>query len=284
MILNCLASSNWKAEEHIINIMNISEKLCLQWNNFQSNASTTFKELRNESDFADVTLVCEENQPIEVHKVILAASSAVFQTMLKVSKHTHPLIYMLGLNSMNLVSLVDFIYYGAVNINQDDLETFLFIAKDLKIKGLENQEYPKELVSSSPLSPLQPMTEKPVSKKTIKPKRTEIYQETVAFDWPIKIEPHASNLVRKNAEEDRKKIHEQVPLLELEEQIKSMMDKTENGFTCNVCGITMPKKHHIVNHVEVKHMKIANPCTLCVNGASFTSRKGLAQHVSNKHK
>ena len=41
--------------------MNISEKLCLQWNNFQSNASTTFKALRNESDFADVTLVCEDN-------------------------------------------------------------------------------------------------------------------------------------------------------------------------------------------------------------------------------
>ena len=68
-----LVSSNWKSEEHTFKIMNISEKLCLQWNEFQSNASTTFKELRNESDFADVTLVCEDNQPIEVHKVILAA-------------------------------------------------------------------------------------------------------------------------------------------------------------------------------------------------------------------
>ena len=264
--------------------MNISEKLYLQWNEFQSNASTTFKELRNESDFADVTLVCEDNQPIEVHKVILAASSPVFQTMLKVNKHTHPLIYMRGLNSRNLVSLVDFIYCGEVNINQDDLETFLFIAKDLEIKGLENQEYPQELVSSSPPFPLQPMTKKPGSKKQTIPKTTKIYQETIAFDWPIKIEPHASNLVKKNAEEDKTIIQEQVPLLELDEQIKSMMDKTEKGFNCNVCGITMPKKHHIVNHVEVKHMKMAHPCTLCVNEASFTSRKGLAQHVSNKHK
>ena len=49
------------------------EKFCLKWNDFESNVSTAFQELRENRDFFDVTLACEGNQ-LEAHKVILAAS------------------------------------------------------------------------------------------------------------------------------------------------------------------------------------------------------------------
>ena len=51
------------------------EKLCLQWNGFRNNVSSTFKDLRDDKDFTDVTLACEDGQQVEAHKVILAASS-----------------------------------------------------------------------------------------------------------------------------------------------------------------------------------------------------------------
>ena len=53
----------------------MSEKLCLQWNDFKDNVKTAFGSLRDDSDFTDVTLVSEDGQQLEVHKVILAASS-----------------------------------------------------------------------------------------------------------------------------------------------------------------------------------------------------------------
>ena len=59
------------------------EKLCLQWNDFQDNVKTAFGNLRDTSDFVDVTLACEDGQRIEAHKVILAASSPFFQRVLK---------------------------------------------------------------------------------------------------------------------------------------------------------------------------------------------------------
>ena len=48
--------------------MNSSEKLCLQWNDFKENLTISFKELREDKDFADATLACEDGQQIEVHK------------------------------------------------------------------------------------------------------------------------------------------------------------------------------------------------------------------------
>ena len=53
----------------------MSEKLCLQWNDFKENVNSAFGKLRNDKEFSNVTLACEDGQEIEAHKVILAASS-----------------------------------------------------------------------------------------------------------------------------------------------------------------------------------------------------------------
>ena len=57
----------------------MSEKLCLQWNDFQENIKSAFGNLREDNDFTDVTLACEDGQQVEAHKVILASSSPFFQ-------------------------------------------------------------------------------------------------------------------------------------------------------------------------------------------------------------
>ena len=43
--------------------------------------ATMIKSLRNDNDFSDVTLVCEDGDPIKAHKVILAGGSPIFQKM-----------------------------------------------------------------------------------------------------------------------------------------------------------------------------------------------------------
>ena len=59
-------------------LVKMSEKLCLQWNDFKQNVNSAFGSLRNDKDFTNVTLACEDGQEIEAHKVILAASSPFF--------------------------------------------------------------------------------------------------------------------------------------------------------------------------------------------------------------
>ena len=76
-----------------INLEMSAEKFCLRWNDFETNISSAFKEIREEKDFFDVTLACDDDQ-IQAHKVILSACSPFFRTVLKRNRHEHPLLYL----------------------------------------------------------------------------------------------------------------------------------------------------------------------------------------------
>ena len=114
----------------------MSEKLCLQWNDFQEIIKSAFVNLREDNDFTDVTLACEDGQQVEAHKVILASSSPFFQKLLGRNKHPHPLIYMRGVKSDDLLAIVDFLYRGEANVFQENLDSFLAVAEELQLKGL----------------------------------------------------------------------------------------------------------------------------------------------------
>jgi hypothetical protein len=112
-----------------------SEKFCLRWNEFETNISDAFRELREEKDFFDVTLACDDSQ-IEAHKVIISACSPFFRNVLRRNPHQHPLIYLKGVKYKELLSVLNFMYMGEVNVAQDELNTFLTVAEDLRVKGL----------------------------------------------------------------------------------------------------------------------------------------------------
>ena len=106
--------------------MNGSEKLCLRWNDFKENVTSSFGEFREDKDLTDVTLACEDGKQMDAHKVILAASSPFFKDILKRNKHPRPLIYMRGLKSEDLLAIIDFLYFGEANVFQENLESFLY--------------------------------------------------------------------------------------------------------------------------------------------------------------
>ena len=118
----------------------MSEKLCLQWNDFKENVNSVFGKLRDNKEFTDVTLICEDGQQIESHKVILASSSPLFEKILQqTSKHPHPVIYLKGFASKDFASILDFLYFGEAKVYQVDLDSFLAIAEEIKLKGVTGQ-------------------------------------------------------------------------------------------------------------------------------------------------
>ena len=120
-------------------------KLLIKCDNFKENTCVTFESLRKERDFADVTLVCEDGQQVEAHKVILAASSPFFQDLLKRNKHPHPLIFMRNVSSENLEAMIDFLYLGEARLLEESLQGFLDIAQELKLKGLSGEKEEMEI-------------------------------------------------------------------------------------------------------------------------------------------
>jgi len=113
----------------------------LKWNDFDVNINTAFRELREDKEFFDVTLVCDEDQ-IQAHKVILSACSPFFRSVLKRNRHEHPLLYLKDVKFCDIVSVLNFMYQGEVNVAQEELNSFLAVAEDLKVKGLTQNEPP----------------------------------------------------------------------------------------------------------------------------------------------
>jgi len=116
-----------------------SDKFCLRWNDFESNISSAFKELRDDKDFFDVTLACGDEE-IRAHKVILSACSTFFRNVLRRNPHHHPFMYLKGVRFVDLQAVLNFMYHGEVNVAQEELNSFLAVAEDLRVKGLTQNQ------------------------------------------------------------------------------------------------------------------------------------------------
>ena len=82
--------------------------------------------VRYDLDLTDVTLVCKDGKQVEAHKVVLASTSPFFMELFKRYKHppTPHIVFILA--------MVEFLYSGDANIDQENLDEFL--ADELGLK------------------------------------------------------------------------------------------------------------------------------------------------------
>ena len=220
--------------------------------------------------FSDVTLVCEDGQQVTAHKVILAASSPFFHKILKTNKQLHPIIYMRGVRFEELVAIIDFLYHGEASIYQENLDVFLNLAEELKLKGLtERQDDIKHNEPSKYLPKAKETTTKTENENlSTSDKYSQInVQDTSTSEGTVVIPGHISS-------ED---------LNGLDEQIKTMMATGQTnlgrqGFAriCTVCG-KEGALQNIKDHIEANHIEgLSIPCNLCER--TFRSRPSLRMH------
>ena len=256
----------------------MSEKLCLQWNDFKDNAIYSLGSLKDDKDFLDVTLASEDGKQVEAHKVILAMSSPFFENILKRNKHPHPLIYMRGVKSHDLLAIVDFLYCGEANINQDELDSFLVIAEELQLKGLMGNVTNDEAIQTKRELPFQE-NKIPKNKPSIS-KSSAVMQNVFSEDLTNK-RPGDRTVALTN--------YFSGTVQELEERCNSMMEKTltkdNHGhpiYRCVPCGkeaISITLKRHIeFNHLE----GVSIPCNFCEK--TFRSRNAMGEHYRKYHK
>ena len=243
--------------------MGSSEKLCLKWDDFQSNISTSFCQMRQDQHFSDVTLTCDGDQQVQAHKVILSASSSFFNKLLNKNKHPHPLLYMRGLTDSQLNNVLDFIYHGEVNIYEDNLEEFLNLADQLQLKGLKKAE-----AESKDSQQIEYQAQKSEPQTTPKQHLSEsmIFEERAMVLAESTVKAKTNNA-------------------DLDETINSMMERLETGgYSCNVCGkIELKFTSNMRKHIESMHVTgVAHPCGHC--GKSYRSRNSLSNHISVNHK
>ena len=240
-----------------------SEKFCLKWNEFQANNAASFQELRESNEFTDVTLVCEDNQRFEAHRVILSSASNFFKSVLTENKHSHPLIYMRRMKTKYFEPILDFIYNGETEVSQKDINDFLLLAEELEMKGLtsdpnetENNDTKidkydkaknkrKKIMTTNDLVP-----EPDVIKEEISP--TSEYDMKDIVNGSLVTDAKVSGSVQDDN-------------TELIEIINSMLENVEGIWTCKKCGKTDKLNHSgkVKRHIETHIEGMAHPCDFC---------------------
>jgi len=182
--------------------MGSSDNFCLRWNDFESNISTSFRELREDSEFFDVTLCCDNGTDIvPAHKVILAACSPLFRKILSRQKNQqNPFLYLKGIRLKELQAVLNFMYHGEVNVAQDSLNNFLAVAEELAVKGLTTDSKPtgadtpaKKAVAAKRKTSLPPgSTSTPQAAK--KPKPSSSQASAPGEDIVDMVEPHLEDV------------------------------------------------------------------------------------------
>ena len=230
------------------------EKFDLKWNDFQSTISQHFKQLRDENDFFDVTLVSEDLKQFQTHKIVLTSCSSFFTPILKTNVHAHPLIYLSGVDSANLQLVLDYIYQGEVQLYQEQLDLFLDVAQKLQISGLlggKSEEYDavKENNQTGPKfnNEIQNFDDSE--------------NERYFFESKEKVNP--ISVIGHNQEE-------------INQKIKELLIKESDMYKCTVCGKMSKDNRNMRRHVEVHIDGLNYQCSLC--GKSFRSGDSFRKH------
>ncbi|XP_054281906.1 protein abrupt-like isoform X2 [Macrosteles quadrilineatus] len=134
-------------------IDNSEQQYSLRWNDFHASILSSFRHLRDEEDFVDVTLACD-GCSFTAHKVVLSACSPYFRSLLKANPCQHPIVILRDVREQDMEALLRFMYNGEVHIGQEQLTDFLKTAQTLQVRGLADvptKDHQKLLPNSNSL-------------------------------------------------------------------------------------------------------------------------------------
>ena len=222
-------------------------------------------------------MVTEDQKQLQAHKIVLTACSGYFENILRNYAHPHPLLCLDEIKAIDLNYVLDYIYYGEVQMHQEHIERFMKIAQKLQLSGIsdipadfdENEKNIKMPILESVNSSIQeeiPEESYDLSYGEFQPainkKKIDLYdRQRLTF--------HVSPENKANFES----------LEELDIYIDSQFIKTEGGNMCNFCQKISRKVNHIKEHIETHIKGMSFICNVCENVTR--TRNGFRKHKAN---
>ena len=255
------------------------DRFQLQWADFDKNLTSCIKEFRDEDDLCDVTLVCDDDQ-VKAHKIILSASSTFFQSVIKRNPHAHPLLYIRGIRSEDLKSLLDFMYLGKTEVAQDKVDTFLSLGEELGIKGLAGRE--QGLKEEEQKNSVENNEERKQAKDNDRFVKHEIsVEEDILVTNNISFESIEQSTLEENIENIENEASDMSPDCDVASQVEKLLTKVnigsgKAGWKCTQCGKYSRFKHNLQKHIEIHIEGLCFPCKHC--GRTFKTSNSLNSH------
>ena len=222
------------------------EKIDFNWFTCSDHYKEMIKNLMISNESADVTLMCDDKTKFKAHKFVLKACSPVFQNIISdISKKEDIIIYLRGVPSQEMESILKFVYLGKATIYQDRMYDFLSVARNLEIIELSQHDIDNKAKQ-----------DKQEHNEFIKSdNEEESNDQDSMFDVNVKYE-HTDT---KNP---------------------SNMLKTVQ-YSCSKCKKLFTRKSGLKRHIRSSHEGIQFPCYTC--DKSFSQKFTLATHILDVH-
>ena len=245
--------------------------------NFQGTAESMLKRAWEERDFSDVTLVGEDETLVQAHKIVLSSSSSFFSNILKKHSHPNPLIFVKGVSSSLLSSMVAFMYKGQVEVAKENLDKFLEACTDFKIRGLTPETETFPLLDGNNFVPPSPETGSQNIKSSTEQARNKLLEENDS----------KSDLIRNGGKQELALVENtDLPIFQ------SMWKKSDyhtsknpkpNNLSCNMCDYKVHRNDLLKLHMNSKHNLEKFHCSVQACGKVYSSKINLKAHIKTNH-
>nr|CAD7574528.1 unnamed protein product [Timema californicum] len=122
--------------------------LNVKWKSHSSNLYTQLDCLYYDQNLVDVTLSCNDGI-IKAHRLVLSVCSPYFESLFKDNQHRHPIVILKGVSRCELENVITFMYKGSVKVLQNEFESFMILASELKVRGLsEEPDFKQKILTS----------------------------------------------------------------------------------------------------------------------------------------
>ena len=140
----------------------MGENFKLKWNDHHSIFFSTAESLCVDDHLTDITLSCGKEE-FSAHKLVLSVCSSYFKELFtpKSNSKNRPanhaaIIYLKDVNPRHMELLLNFMYRGEINVEEEELMELLSTAKGLQIRGLsesDDEERNSETSSTPKIKP-----------------------------------------------------------------------------------------------------------------------------------
>ena len=243
----------------------MDEKFTLNWPTFADNLQLMFKHIYEEGKFSDVTLVCDDQTQFKAHKIVISACSPVFKKIIDNNPSQHPMIYLRGILSYEIESILQFMYLGEGRFYYERMGEFIKVAKDLQVKdiskGVEKEDVNAETVVDDEEETEEDDEPKQVAKQSNLQRHIQSQHEGIKYPCD-QCDYQATE--KNGLQKHNKSKHEGI------------------NYICDKCNYQATKLGDLRRHIQSKHEGIKYPCNQCYYQA--TQQGTLQRHIQSKHK
>merc|ERR1712126_401084 len=225
-----------------------NEKFTLTWHSYASHFQEFLGNLFDSGESSDVTLVCDDQVKFKAHTFVLKACSPVFKNILHETNELKSVVYLRGVNHLELRPILEFIYSGKASFYQERMKEFLRVGKDLQIK--EIKEVPDE-------------------------EEDKIVQENVDSNT------QEHTIPEETSSDDTDSSNEYEGNSTAATETSQQVSVPKHSAQCPQCDAVFGQREDMLRHFRSKHEGVRYPCSQCDYQA--TRQSSLKRHVKSIH-